>query len=125
MRYFLDTHAAYWAMLDSPRLSRRAYAALAAPEAQIFYSPVSAYELHLKERMGRIVPLPQDLSLLTAQAGYTQLPLVAEHMQAAARLPLINRDPWDRFIAAQAICEGLTVITRDKAIAALGASVLW
>jgi PIN domain nuclease of toxin-antitoxin system len=37
----------------------------------------------------------------------------------------VHRDPFDRLIAAQALTEGMTVITRDPAIASFGCDVLW
>jgi PIN domain nuclease of toxin-antitoxin system len=53
------------------------------------------------------------------------LPISAQHADLAARFPPVHKDPWDRVLAAQAIIESMSVVSRDPRIAALGATVLW
>ena len=53
------------------------------------------------------------------------LQVTVAHAVAGGRMAGRWTDPFDRLIAAQAICEGLTVATLDPAIAALGARVVW
>ena len=44
----------------------------------------------------------------------------------AGRLDWAHRDPFDRMLAAQAMLEGLTLVTRDPAFDGIeGFSVLW
>jgi PIN domain nuclease of toxin-antitoxin system len=59
------------------------------------------------------------------QAGIQPLPLSLDHALAAAALPGPHRDPWDRIMMAQAVAEGLTVVTVDPRFAEYGVSVLW
>lgn len=125
MRLLLDTHTLLWTAEASTRLSRRASDAILNASNDIVVSAVSIYELEFKVATGRLDALPRSLRLVAAEAGFSELSIMPEHADRAARLPLIHRDPWDRIIAAQAIMESMTVVTRDPAIAALGAPTLW
>ncbi len=125
MRLLLDTHAVLWILEQSRRLSPRASDAILDPANEIVVSAVSIYELEFKSTLGRLDVLPKPLRMLMQEIGFEELPITPAHAERAARLPLVCRDPWDRVLAAQAILEGLTVVTRDPVIAALGARTLW
>lgn len=56
---------------------------------------------------------PQDLVPLIAEEGFRHLAITLPHAQAAAALPLLHRDPFDRMLIAQAVAESLTIATRD------------
>lgn len=45
VKILLDTHVLVWMLMDSPSLSREARALLAAPETEMYYSPVSIAEI--------------------------------------------------------------------------------
>jgi PIN domain nuclease of toxin-antitoxin system len=53
------------------------------------------------------------------------LPISLDHALAAAVLPGPHRDPWDRIMTAQALIEGMTVVTVDPAFGDYGVPVLW
>ncbi len=125
MRLLLDTHALLWTAEASKRLSARASEAILDATNEIFVSAASIYELEFKTTLGRLAALPRSIRLLIAEVGFTEISIGPAHAERAAQLPLIHRDPWDRIIAAQAIQEGMTVVTRDPEIAALGAKTLW
>lgn len=125
MRLLLDTHAVLWALSDSPRLSGTARRVLMSDTSEVFVSPVSAYELAFKAALGKLPPLPRPFAELCADQAFTELPVTSRQADLAARLPLVHRDPWDRILAAQAILEGLTLLTQDPALAALGPATLW
>lgn len=48
-----------------------------------------------------------------------------EHGVVAGQLPLVHKDPWDRLLAAQAICEAVPVVSSDTAFDVLGAERMW
>jgi len=50
-------------------------------------------------------------------SGYVELPVTGVHAAATAALPAIHRDPFDRLLLAQAICEGITLVTVDARLA--------
>jgi PIN domain nuclease of toxin-antitoxin system len=121
----LDTHALIWWFEDAPALPASARAAIQAGGFGVRFSPVSIYEAEYKIGCGKMQPLHASFIELARSQGFVELPISARHADLAARLPSLHKDPWDRVLAAQAICEGMSVVTRDPRIAALGATVLW
>lgn len=123
----LDTHAALWWWRDIPRLGVKAREAIEDGGA-IFVSVVSAFEIGLKWRLGKL-PMIEDPAinypLLMARNHFVGLALTETHAMHAGLLPIEHRDPFDRLIAAQALEEELTVVTHDPAFRAFGCSVLW
>lgn len=125
MRLLLDTHALLWWVMDDPRLSRVARAAISEPENELFTSAAAAYEIIYKQGLGRLHPLPDDLSRQLQREGIAVLAISLDHALAAASLSGPHRDPWDRIMMAQAQAEGLTVITIDRVFSQYGVPVLW
>ncbi|GAA0732801.1 type II toxin-antitoxin system VapC family toxin [Sphingomonas japonica] len=128
MSYLLDTHALLWWWLDDRALPGRAIEAIKARSQTVFVSPVSALEIAIKVRIGRLDVMREPLERfdeLVSRDALTQLPISYVHARHAGLLPGVHRDPFDRLIAAQALIEGLTVITRDREISRFGCKVLW
>ena len=112
--YLLDTNALLWLLWDSPRLGRAARGVIAAEGNLIFVSPVSIYEISYLSRMGRLEqPVPDNLEAEVARRRFTALDLTAFHAEQAGRLQLHHKDPFDRILVAQALEEGLILITSD------------
>ena len=128
MRLLLDTHAFLWWIWDDPRLTPVVRSALSDPTTTAFVSAASAWEIATKVRIGKLPnasALCDRLAETVHLAGFESLPVGLEHARAAGLMPGEHKDPFDRMIAAQARLDGLTVVTADPAIAALGALVLW
>lgn len=113
-----------WALADDPRLSPAARQAIESPGASTLVSVATVWEIEIKRALGRL-PVPADLRETMASGAYVPLSITIEHAVAAARLPLLHRDPFDRMLVAQAMVEELTIVTRDPKIAAYGVPVLW
>jgi PIN domain nuclease of toxin-antitoxin system len=56
--------------------------------------------------------------------GFRELPVTHAHAIAAGRLPPHHRDPFDRMLVAQAVTEGLTLLSRDESIALYDVDIL-
>jgi PIN domain nuclease of toxin-antitoxin system len=126
MKVLLDTHAFIWAVARSRLLSPRAARLIRDPANIIQVSAVSAYEIEFKRlRDPVLAELPTDLDEVVTVHRFEWLALRAEHAMVAGRLPRLHGDPFDRMLAAQALVERATVITRDPLVAAYGAVVLW
>lgn len=125
MRRLLDTHALIWALQGSNQLSANARRQILDPVHEVWMSAVSAYEYGLQVALGQITPLPLPIAVEYIDLGCQLMDITTAHAERAAQLSLAHRDPWDRMLAAQAIVEGMSVVTRDPAIAALGARTLW
>jgi len=128
MRLLLDTHAFLWWLADDTRLSKRARKAIADPERTVYLSPASAWEIATKHRIGRLPEARElfaDFPGILARAAFEELPIAAKHAVLAGTLPGAHRDPFDRMLVAQALCENMEVVTADDALRALGARCLW
>lgn len=125
----LDTHALAWAVGRPDRLSDRARSAVADPANHLIVSAASAWELSTKLRLGRFPEaelLVAQFPSLVAELGAEPLPITDRHALRAGGLGWDHRDPFDRMLAAQALLEHATLVTRDDAFAALGGlDTLW
>ena len=125
MRLLLDTHALLWWVMDDPRLSLIARAAISDPDNELLVSAAAAYDIVYKQGLGRLHPLPDSLPRQLQREGIAVLPISLDHALAAAALPGPHRDPWDRIMIAQASAERLTVVSVDPQFARYGVPVLW
>lgn len=121
MKLLLDTHVWLWALHDPSRLSHRVRDALRNPANELWLSPVSTWEALLLNAKGKI-RLPPNLSewLTAATAPLREAPLTHEIVLLAQQLPLPQRDPADRFLAATAQVLDLTLVTADDNLLRLG-----
>jgi PIN domain nuclease of toxin-antitoxin system len=128
VRYLLDTHAFLWAAAGDPKLSSRAQAIVSDPMSELFLSAASAYEIGVKVAHGGIeLPDEPGLYLLTRMAvfGIRSIPVTAEHAVAAAALPRLHADPWDRLLVAQARIEDMPILTKDVLISRYEVTTIW
>jgi PIN domain nuclease of toxin-antitoxin system len=121
----IDSHALFWWLTDNPRLSTAAEAAISDRANTALVSACVGYELYYKRRIGKISPLPGDIARRLQDDGFQIMPISLTHATPAADLPGPHRDPWDRIMIAQALAEGLTVVTADSVFANYGVSALW
>ena len=128
MAFLLDTHTLIWWWLGDASLSRRAKSVLTDRGGPIFVSAVSAIEIGIKVRSGKlptmIEPLVEFDDAVTRD-GFAHLNVTYAHAREAGLTPGAHGDPFGRFIAAQSRLENLVVITRDPAFAAFGCETLW
>lgn len=128
MRLLLDTHAFLWWVFDDPKLPGTARALIAEPANDILFSVISAWEIVIKARTGRL-DLPPDVPAFLddqlRRTGFRVLPVQLRHIHEVHGLPDRHRDPFDRLLLAQARAEGLTLLTRDPEIIAYGTDTVW
>ncbi len=126
MRLLVDTHVVIWATVAPERLSARAREAIEALDNDLVVSAATAYELEFKrERDPVIGRMPLDLERLFASLGFTWLAVTAAHASTAGRLPRHHGDPIDRILVAQALAEGMALLSADRRLPAYGAEVIW
>jgi PIN domain nuclease of toxin-antitoxin system len=88
-------------------------------ETDLFFSPLSIWEVSLKGTLGRkdFQFDPRVLRRNLLNNGYKELPLTSDHAIAIQSLPNIHKDPIDRLLIAQATVEGITLLTADRKVA--------
>ena len=119
MKLLLDTHLLLWAAGEPDRLSTDAQTLIGAQENELFFSAASLWEIAIKRGLGRN-DFQVDTRLLRRgllDNGYSELPIGSEHVVAIESLPPIHKDPFDRILVAQAMVEGITILTSDSLVA--------
>jgi len=122
MHLLLDTHLLLWASARSRRLPKEARRFLEDPRNDVHFSAVSLWEIAIKLGLGR-KDLRVDLGLLRpalSEMGFVELPMKGAHAERVVDLPPIHRDPFDRMLVAQSLCETFTLLTNDDALAPYG-----
>jgi PIN domain nuclease of toxin-antitoxin system len=116
----IDSHVLIWWWIAPGKLSRRVRTTLESGKANVFVSAATAWELATKQRLGRL-RLPQGILDAFEQEilaeGWNLLPIDIRAAWAADSLRWEHRDPFDRVLAAQAMNEGFTLISRVPAFA--------
>ncbi|HEY1264176.1 MAG TPA: type II toxin-antitoxin system VapC family toxin [Terriglobales bacterium] len=119
MKLLLDTHLLLWTAGDPEQLSTQARKLIDDPENELLFSAASIWEVAIKRGLKR-PDFKVDARLLRRgllDNGYSELPIVSDHVVATESLPPIHRDPFDRVLVAQATVEGITLLTTDSVVA--------
>lgn len=126
MAVLLDTHTFLWWCEDSPDLSQKARKAI--QNNDCFVSMASFWEIAIKLSLSKLrLPtaieryLPEQMSL----NGFETLEISFRQTMGTAILPWRNRDPFDRMLAAQALEDKLSIVSRDAIFDAYGVKRLW
>ena len=122
----VDTSVFLRLALAPERLPKALLDALEQSEARLF-SSASIWEIAIKTSLGKLT-LPQPASQYVPRRmnefGLRTLPVLREHAVAVEALPFHHRDPFDRLLVAQALVEGLTILTTDRVFSMYPARVL-
>ncbi|QDV74399.1 type II toxin-antitoxin system VapC family toxin [Botrimarina mediterranea] len=128
MKLLLDTHTLLWLVEGDAKLTERAADVVADSEAELFLSPASCWELGIKVGLGKIQlqePLVDYLHDAVRLYELTVLPIGFAHVARVATLPHHHKDPFDRLLVAQALENGLTLLSGDKQLDAYGVARIW
>ncbi len=90
----------------------------------VLVSAASAWEIAIKAALGKIA-VDGSFEDAVADYGFRELPVLFRHAELVQKLPPLHRDPFDRMLVAQALVEGLTLVTRDEQVAAYAAPTAW
>ncbi len=118
MRLLLDTHVVLWLLSDSARLTARDRTLIGSPDAECYVSVASWWELSIKQARGVHV-LPMDTGEVRSAAlyaGLREVSITGPHALRVTGLPPLHRDPFDRMLIAQALCEPMRLVTADAVV---------
>lgn len=118
MKLLLDTHIALWAAEGASQLSPTAVALIDDPLNTLYISAASIWEIAIKYRKGNLPVHPRDARSAFRLAGFAELPISSDHAEAVAALPDFadHADPFDRVIVAQALHEGMPLVSADPKV---------
>ena len=119
MKLLLDTHILLWAAGQPERLPQEIRELLEDPETDVVFSVASLWEIVIKSNLGR-EDFHVDARLLRRgllENGHSELQIKGEHAVAIGGLPPIHKDPFDRILVAQAMVEGIMLLTADPLVA--------
>ncbi len=127
MRLLLDTHALLWALTAPERLGPKARPAIEAPDNEVRASAVSAWEIAVKQQLGKLLlPAPAEAWLMPAvqATSIDWIDITPLHAVRVGVLPRHHFDPFDRLLVAQAL-DGFVLVTKDAEIQRYEVSTLW
>jgi PIN domain nuclease of toxin-antitoxin system len=128
VKVLLDTCTLIWATLSPSSLSREARETIADEGNTILVSAVSAWEIAVKVRLGKVPgaeKLEREYLDVVEDAGYTLLAIDTESALRAGRLVADHKDPFDRMIAAQALGLDIPVLSPDSLLDQFGVRRVW
>jgi PIN domain nuclease of toxin-antitoxin system len=123
VRLLLDTHVLLWWREANPRIDGEARRSIATAD-EVLVSAASAWEVAIKVAIGKL-RVPGPLEAAVADSGFAALPIAFSHAAAVTGLAPHHADPFDRMLIAQAVVEGLTIVTHDRRFAPYGVPVVW
>jgi len=115
VKLLLDTHLLLWAAGEPGRLSKDCRTLIESPANELLFSVASLWEVSIKRGLER-ADFKADPRLLRRgllDNGYAELPITSDHVVAIDSLPPIHKDPFDRVLVAQAMVEGVLLLTTD------------
>jgi PIN domain nuclease of toxin-antitoxin system len=128
MKLLLDTHTMLWAMIEPERLSGTARSLLNNPANTLLVSISSLWETTLKIAIGKFTVPGSSIDFVIGNLDTFRirlLPIRPDHLRVLQGLPFHHRDPFDRILVAQALSEGLPLVTVDKALSSYAVQAIW
>lgn len=128
MKLLLDTHCFLWFISGDLRLPAYARCLIAETSNERFLSVASLWEMAIKSSMGKLV-IPEPLTAFVQDHVWSNaidlLAIDAHHLDVLRGLPFFHKDPFDRLLVAQAIAEGMTILSVDQCFSAYPVDLQW
>lgn len=128
MSLLLDTCALLALAGNAGKLPDEAADAIAQASA-VAVSAASVWEIAIKVKAGKLYlekPVLEWYEEALSRYHLDEIPLRASLLCAAADLPLLHRDPFDRAVVACALERNLAILTSDRIIPTYpGVKVIW
>jgi len=128
MTYLLDTQALIWAQDEPSKLGRAVVPTLQNPNCEVILSMATNWEIGIKIAIGKLklsLPYRAWIAKAVSDLKLTVLPIRLDDIERQITLPFHHRDPFDRMIAAQALVEGIPVVSSDAIFDSYGVQRLW
>lgn len=119
MNYLVDTHILLWSFLETARLSRKTKSILINENNDIYYSPISLWEISIKYGLKKLFlkgGTPNDFFAELQDSYYHCKTIDSMDLITNYKLPIYHRDPFDRFLIWEAIRNGFTLLSADESM---------
>lgn len=127
-RFLLDTHAFLWWVTDDERLSQDARDIISSASSEILFSVVSAWEIAIKTRLGRLQKVGDPEQVIPRHVNRNNFTVLQLNLGAALKihsLPDYHQDLFDRVLISQGLCEDIPIISKDKHFESYGVQIIW
>ena len=114
--YLLDTNVLIWLSSEIKRIPAAVLDVLEIYDSDLYVSAVSYWELAIKQGLGKIAA-EIHFDRIVEKHGMRELAITSRYTSALKSLPTIHSDPFDRMLVAQAMADGLTLVTADRRLA--------
>jgi PIN domain nuclease of toxin-antitoxin system len=128
LKLLLDTHALLWFGLNDPQLSGAAMTLIVDPSNEKLVSPASYWEIAIKIGLRKYAlnkPYQDFMREAIDNNGFGYLHIEPRHTALLTTLPPHHKDPFDRLLVAQALVEGVSIVSGDTRLDAYGVTRLW
>ena len=118
MRLLLDTHTLIWFFAGDSQLSTNARILIEDEDNNKLVSIASIWEMAIKESKGHLnlsLPLHEYIAQKLSLEDFNLLNINVDHLSQIVTLPFYHKDPFDRLLIAQAIMEGIPILSKDSA----------
>jgi PIN domain nuclease of toxin-antitoxin system len=128
MKILLDTHVFLWWCGAPSKLPDHVLEAIGDTSHDIFVSAASLWEISTKIRIGKLIfprPLGRTLADEVEAEHFSTLPIHARHAELAGGLDHDHRDPFDRMLIAQSLCESMSIASNELIFDDFGVRRFW
>jgi len=115
MHILLDTHVYLWWLNNDKQLSKKARSIIIDADL-VYISSITIWEAAIKIQLGKLDASINALVKAIESEGFLELPITAKHAEKIIELPAYHKDPFDRMLVAQCVCEPLRLLTGDTVL---------
>ena len=117
MNYLVDTHILLWSFLETDRLSHHVKSILLDENNNIYYSPISLWEISIKYGLKKLFlkgGTPDDFFIELQNSFFQSKKIDPNNLITNYKLPAYHKDPFDRFLIWEALRNDFVLISSDE-----------
>ena len=117
MNYLVDTHILLWSFLNTAKLSKKIKSILLDENNEIYYSPISLWEISIKYGLKRLSlngGTPDNFFEELQNSYYQCKTINTIDLITNYKLPIYHKDPFDRFLIWEAIRNDFILLSVDE-----------
>ena len=124
MNILVDTHIAVWLLINRNKFKNEFINIIENLNNKVYVSLITIWEVAIKNIKHGYKAMPLDekqFIKLCEEMEFEFLPIKSKHILNIRNLKLkneqiIHKDPFDKLLISQSVCENLTFCTRDNVL---------